>query len=66
MKNLNLSISYTSRNQRLNEVNGKDYYFLSVEEFKNKISNGAFLEWEEVYTNQFYGTLKSAMIKKVF
>ncbi|NPA44520.1 MAG: guanylate kinase [Chlorobi bacterium] len=53
------SISATSRKPRGKEVNGKDYYFLSVEEFKSKIKNNEFIEWEEVYKNQFYGTLKS-------
>ena len=46
-------------NKRLNEIDGKDYYFLSVEEFKNKIDSNDFLEWEEVYPGRFYGTLKS-------
>ena len=53
------SISACSRARREDEVYGKDYYFLSVEEFKNKIKQEAFLEWEEVYKNQYYGTLKS-------
>ena len=60
-KNLNLefSISATSRGKRHTETDGKDYYFLSAEEFKYKIDNNEFLEWEEVYTGTFYGTLKS-------
>jgi guanylate kinase len=60
-KNLNLefSISATSRPMRHTETHGKDYYFLSVEEFKTKIANQEFLEWEEVYNGNFYGTLKS-------
>ncbi len=41
------------------EEHGKDYYFLTIEEFKAKIEEGAFYEWEEVYPNLFYGTLKS-------
>ena len=53
------SISACSRNRRPNEMNGKDYYFLSIDEFKAKVSNNAFVEWEEVYENNFYGTLKS-------
>lgn len=57
--NLEFSISACSRLPRGNEVNGKDYYFISAEEFKNKIESQEFIEWEEVYTNQFYGTLKS-------
>ena len=57
--NLKFSVSATSRSKRNNETEGKDYYYLSVSEFKNKIKNDEFLEWEEVYKNQFYGTLKS-------
>jgi guanylate kinase len=57
--NLEFSISATSRPMRHNETNGKDYYFLSEEEFRNKIANDEFLEWEEVYNGTFYGTLKS-------
>ena len=53
------SISATSRPPRNNEIEGKDYYFLSPEEFRKKINNNEFLEWEEVYENQYYGTLKS-------
>jgi len=57
--NLEFSISATSREKRGDEVNEKDYYFLSAKEFKNKIKNDEFLEWEEVYRDNFYGTLKS-------
>ncbi|UKM65374.2 guanylate kinase [Flavobacteriaceae bacterium GSB9] len=57
--NLEFSISATSREKRGTEVNGKDYYFLSAKEFKNKIKNDEFLEWEEVYRDNFYGTLKT-------
>ncbi len=53
------SVSATSRGCRANEVEGKDYYFLGIEGFKAKIEEQAFAEWEEVYENQFYGTLKS-------
>ena len=56
---LEFSISATSRAMRHTETNGKDYYFLSSEEFKAKIDNNEFLEWEEVYAGTFYGTLKS-------
>jgi guanylate kinase len=56
---LMFSISACSRDRRKNEVDGKDYYFLSVEAFKKKIDEDAFLEWEEVYKNHFYGTLRS-------
>jgi guanylate kinase len=57
--NLEFSISATSREKRGKEVDGKDYYFLSFEDFKKKIKNDEFLEWEEVYRDNFYGTLKS-------
>lgn len=57
--NLEFSISATSRERRGEEVHGKDYYFLSAKEFKTKIKNDEFLEWEEVYRDNFYGTLKS-------
>ncbi|MBP7781161.1 MAG: guanylate kinase [Paludibacteraceae bacterium] len=53
------SISATSRAPRGAEVNGKEYYFLSPEDFKRKIAAGDFLEYEEVYHDKFYGTLKS-------
>jgi guanylate kinase len=53
------SISATSRPPRKDEKHAKDYYFLSVNEFKNHIKRNDFLEWEEVYHNQYYGTLKS-------
>ncbi len=56
---LSFSISATSRKARSNETDGKDYYFLSPEDFRSKISTGDFLEWEEVYENQFYGSLRS-------
>ncbi|HFA50572.1 MAG TPA: guanylate kinase [Bacteroidetes bacterium] len=57
--NLEFSVSVTTRPQRANEKEGEDYYFKTVEEFKKLIEEGAFLEWQEVYENQFYGTLKS-------
>ena len=57
--NLAFSVSATTRIQRPNEVEGKDYYFFSEDEFKKKIEEGAFLEHEEVYKGLFYGTLKS-------
>lgn len=56
---LSFSVSAASRAKRENEINGRDYHFISVEEFKAKIANNDFLEWEEVYPNQFYGSLKS-------
>ena len=57
--NLEFSISATSRKKRGDEVDEKDYYFLSLKEFKNNIKNDSFLEWEEVYRDNFYGTLNS-------
>lgn len=60
---LEFSISATSREPRPEEVEGKDYYFLSLKEFKQKIKNEEFLEWEEVYRDNFYGTLKSEIEK---
>ena len=56
---LNFSVSATSREPREGETHGKDYYFIPENEFKKKIENNEFLEWEEVYTGIFYGTLKS-------
>lgn len=56
---LEFSISATSRPARGSEKNGHDYYFLSKEEFKAKVENNEFLEWEEVYNGALYGTLKS-------
>ncbi|WP_266362140.1 guanylate kinase [Tellurirhabdus rosea] len=58
--NLGFSISACTRDRRgRSEQNGKDYYFLSPEEFKERIDNHEFVEWEEVYVGAFYGTLKS-------
>src|SRR5690606_26424569 len=56
---LEFSVSACSRGPRPNEKDGIDYYFLGVDEFKHRIQQDAFLEWEEVYTDNFYGTLKS-------
>lgn len=56
---LQFSISATTRPKRDNEVDTKDYYFLSKTEFSNKVEAGDFLEWEEVYADCCYGTLKS-------
>lgn len=57
--NLAFSISATSRPRRGKEKHGEHYYFMSISEFKNHIKNEDFLEWEEVYRDNFYGTLKS-------
>ena len=58
---LAFSISATSRALRGNEKNGVDYYFLSMSEFKSLIEAGEFIEWEEVYNNSYYGTLKTEL-----
>ena len=58
---LEFSISATSRAPRGSEVNGKEYYFLTNEEFKNKVAAGEFVEWEEVYAGTCYGTLRSEL-----
>ena len=55
---LSFSISACSRKPRPNEIKGKDYYFLSVDDFILKIKNEEFLEWQEVYKDHYYGTLK--------
>lgn len=57
--NLHFSISATSRAPRGSEKDGVDYYFLTPEEFRKRIESGDFLEYEEVYTDKFYGTLTS-------
>ena len=58
---LAFSVSACSREPRETEIDGKDYHFLGVQGFKSEIANDSFIEWEEVYTNNFYGTLKSEM-----
>lgn len=63
--NLEFSISATSREKRNNETDGKDYYFLDAQAFKNRIKNEEFLEWEEVYRDNFYGTLKTE-VKRIW
>ena len=62
-KNLNLSfsVSATSRKPRENEINGKNYFFLSKEEFIKRVKNNQFIEWEEVYKDNYYGTLTSEL-----
>lgn len=62
---LDFSISATSRPSRGKEIDGKDYYFISADQFKNHIENNDFVEWEEVYHDNFYGTLKSE-IKRIW
>jgi guanylate kinase len=58
---LEFSVSATTRPRRDNEVDGKDYYFLSESSFREKIESGAFAEWEEVYAGRMYGTLRSEL-----
>jgi len=61
---LTFSVSACSRKKRDNETDGKDYYFLSAGEFKEKIDNQEFIEWEEVYSDHFYGTLYTEVEQK--
>lgn len=60
---IEFSISATSRQPRGKERDGVDYYFLSADEFRRRIENGDFLEWEEVYTDRYYGTLRSEVVR---
>ncbi|MEO9872460.1 guanylate kinase [Ekhidna sp.] len=55
---LRFSISATTRQRRPTEIDGRDYHFLSIQDFKNKLNSEELLEWEEVYSDTFYGTLK--------
>jgi guanylate kinase len=59
--NLSFSVSATTRPLRGKEKDGEDYFFLTVQEFKKKIENNEFVEWEEVYKDLFYGTLRSEL-----
>ena len=59
MFNLRFSTSATTRKKRENETNGIDYHFITIKEFENKISQGEFIEYEKVYDDVYYGTLKS-------
>lgn len=63
--NLHFSISATSRAPRGTEQNGVEYFFLTPDEFRQKIANDEFVEYEEVYTDKFYGTLKSQVDKQL-
>ncbi len=56
---LKFSVSACSRPKRNNEIDGVDYYFINTDDFKKRIENDEFLEWQEVYKGSFYGTLKS-------
>ena len=62
---LEFSVSATSRPPRGNEKNGVEYFFLSPDEFRKKIDEGSFIEYQEVYPDRFYGTLKSEIEKKL-
>lgn len=61
--NLSFSVSATSRERRSYEASGLHYYFINAENFRKKIEGGEFLEWEEVYKDKYYGTLKSEMTR---
>ncbi len=63
--NVVFSTSATTRPRRANEIDGREYHFLTKEEFLEKIENNAFVEWEEVYPGRFYGTLKSEVEGKI-
>lgn len=63
--NLDFSVSATSRKPRGKEVHGRDYYFLSPEDFRSRVENGDFVEWEEVYSGTMYGTLRSEVERVV-
>tara|TARA_S200000501_G_C20830204_1_gene746853 strand:+ start:1449 stop:2024 length:576 start_codon:yes stop_codon:yes gene_type:complete len=63
--NLVFSVSACSRSKREYEIDGKDYFFLDVTDFKKKIEANEFLEWEEVYKNSFYGTLKNEVLNQI-
>lgn len=63
--NLGFSVSATSRDPRPGETDGKEYYFISPEEFRKKIDNDELVEWEEVYSGTYYGTLKSEVKRLV-
>ena len=62
---INFSISCTTRQKRENEVEGKDYFFISNEEFEKKINDNKFIEWEQIHGNFYYGTLKSTLEKAI-
>lgn len=57
--NLGFSVSATTRQKREHETDARDYYFIGLEEFRDRVSQGQFVEWEEVYKDQCYGTLRS-------
>src|ERR1700730_5368571 len=63
MPELDFSVSATTRARRSYETEGKDYYFLSIDSFKEKIQNHEFVEWEMVYEGKYYGTLKAELAR---
>lgn len=63
--NLDFSVSATSREKRGSEIHGKDYYFISLKQFQKHLDKADFIEWEEVYKDNFYGTLKEE-IKRIW
>ncbi|MDE6301736.1 MAG: guanylate kinase [Muribaculaceae bacterium] len=62
---LNFSVSATNRPPRPGEEHGTHYYFLTTDEFRNAVSDGEFVEWEEVYPGRFYGTLRSELDRMI-
>jgi len=64
--NLEFSVSATSRPKREHETEGRDYYFMSENEFRDKVSLDLFIEWEEVYAHCLYGTLKTELDRITF
>lgn len=62
---IQFSISATTREKRENEIDGRDYFFLSKEDFENKIKNNELIEYEKLYNNCYYGTLKSVVDKSI-
>ena len=63
--NLHFSVSACSREKRPNELDGVDYHFIGLKEFKKRLKNNELLEWEEVYKDSFYGTLREDVISKL-
>ena len=62
---INFSVSCTTRQKRASEVEGKDYFFITNEEFEKKINNAKFIEWEQIHGDFYYGTLKSTLEKAI-
>ena len=63
--NLHFSVSACSREKRFNEVDGVDYHFIGLNEFKERLKKNEFLEWEEVYKDSYYGTLRKDVLSKL-